>query len=72
LRELEIHNAASQLAVDLRVSIESVINTTLLLLIENNLEDLGAIFLGAETLADNLNGVDEVAEDSVMDSGECS
>lgn len=49
-----------------------MINTTLLLLIEDDLEDLAAIFLGAETLADDLDGVHEVAEDGVVDGGECS
>jgi len=49
-----------------------VINTSLLLLIEDDLQDLAAIFLGAETLANDLNGVDEVGEDSVVDGGKCS
>lgn len=70
--ELETDTTTSQLAVDLRVSIESVIDTTLLLLVEDDLEDLAAIFLGAEALADDLDGVHEVAEDGVVDGGECS
>ncbi len=49
-----------------------MINATLLLLIENNLQDLAAIFLGAETLADDLNGEDEVGEDGVVDGCQCS
>lgn len=72
MRELKTNTTTSQLAVNLRVSIESVINTSLLLLIENNLQDLAAIFLGAETLADDLDGEDEVGEDGVMNSGQCS
>jgi hypothetical protein len=72
LRELKTNTTTSQLAVDLRVSIESVVNTSLLLLIENNLQDLAAIFLGAETLADDLDGVDEVGEDGVVNGGQCS
>lgn len=72
LGELEVNTTASQFSVNLRVGIESVVNTSLLLLIENNLQDLGAIFLGAETLANDLNWVDEVGKDGVVDSGECS
>jgi hypothetical protein len=49
-----------------------VINTTLLLLIEDNLQDLAAIFLGAKTLANDLHWVDEVGEDGVVDGGQCS
>jgi hypothetical protein len=72
LRELKTNTTTSQLSVDLRVSIESVVNTSLLLLIKNDLQDLAAIFLGAETLADDLDGVDEVGEDGVVDRSECS
>ena len=72
MRELKVNTTASQLLVHLGVSIESVINTTFLLLIENDLQDLAAIFLGAETFADDLNGEDEIGEDCVVDGGECS
>ena len=72
LWEFETDATTGQLAVDLRVGIESVINTSLLLLVKDNLQDLAAIFLGAETLADNLDWVDEVAEDGVVDGSECS
>ena len=72
MRELKSNTTASQLPVDLGVSIESVVHTSLLLLIEDNLQCLAAIFLGAETLADDLDGVDEVGEDGVVNGGECS
>lgn len=49
-----------------------MINTALLLFIENDLQQLGAIFLGTETLADNLNGVDKIVEDGIVDGGQCS
>jgi hypothetical protein len=71
LRELKRNTTASQLSVNFRVSIESVVNASLLLLIKNNLQDLATIFLGAETLADNLNGVDEICEDGVVNSSQC-
>ena len=72
LRELKVNTTTRQLLVHLRVRIESVINTTLLLLIEHHLQDLASILLGAQPLADNLNGKNEVGEDRVVDGSECS
>lgn len=72
LGELEVDTTASQTTVDLGVGIESVVNTTTLLLIEDDLEDLGSVLLGAQALADNLDWEDEVAKDSVVHSGECA
>jgi len=72
LRELKVNTTTRQLLVHLRVSIESVIHTTLLLLIEHNLQDLASILLGAQPLADDLDGVDEVGEDGVVHGSECS
>lgn len=70
LGELEGNTTASKLAVDLRVGVEAVVNTTTLLLVEDDLEGLGAVLLGAETLADNLDGEDEVGQDGVVDGGQ--
>jgi hypothetical protein len=72
LRELKVNTTTRQLLVYLRVRIESVINTTLLLFIEHHLQDLASILLGAQSLADNLNGENEVGKDGVVDSSECS
>lgn len=47
-----------------------MVNTTLLLLVQDNLEGLGAVLLGANALADDLNGVDQVSEDVVVDGGQ--
>jgi hypothetical protein len=69
LGELEVDALAGEALVDLGVGVEAVVNTTALLLVKDDLEDLGAVLLGAETLADNLDGVDEVGEDGVVDSG---
>ena len=44
-----------------------MVDTTTLLLIQNDLDGLAAVFLGADALADDLNRVDEVAEDVVVD-----
>lgn len=72
LWELEVDTLAGQALVDLRVGVEAVVDATTLLLVEDDLEDLGAVLLGAQTLADNLNWVDEIGEDGVVDSGESS
>jgi hypothetical protein len=72
LGELKANTTTSQSSVNFRVGIKSVVNTSLLLLIENNLKDLASILLGAKTLANNLNWVDEIGQDGVVDSGQCS
>lgn len=70
LGELEHNRPASQSAVDLAVGVQAVVNTTTLLLIEDDLGGLAAVLLGADALADDLNGVDQVVEDGVVDSGQ--
>jgi hypothetical protein len=70
LGELEVDVAASEAAVDLGVSVQAVVDATTLLLVKDDLEELAAVLLGAETLADNLNGVGEVGQDGVVNSGE--
>ena len=70
LGELEDDTPAGQPPVDLGVGIEPVVNTTTLLLVEDDLEGLGAVLLGAETLADDLDGVDEIGQDGIVDSSE--
>jgi hypothetical protein len=67
LGEFKSNTATSQLSVNLRVGIKSVVNTSLFLLVKNNFQGLASILLGAETLANNLDWVDEVAEDGVVD-----
>jgi hypothetical protein len=70
LGELEVDGLAGEALVDLGVGVEPVVDATTLLLVEHNLEELGAILLGAQTLANNLDGVDEVGEDVVVDGGQ--
>lgn len=72
LWELEVDTTASKAAVDLRVSVESVVDTSLLLLVKDDLEDLGAVLLGAETLANDLDWEDEVGEDGVVHGSQCA
>lgn len=68
LRELKGDSTASEASVDLGVGVESVVDSATLLLIENDLEDLAVVLLCAETLANDLDGVDEVSQDGVVDS----
>lgn len=70
LGELKDDGAASESPVDLGVGVQAVVDATTLLLVEDDLEGLGAVLLGAETLADNLDGVDEVGQDGVVDSSQ--
>lgn len=70
LGELEVHTLAGQTLVDLRVGVEAVVDAAALLLVEDDLEDLGVVLLGADALADDLDGVDEVGEDGVVDGGQ--
>lgn len=70
--ELEVASSASQLAVDLGVGIKSVVNTTSFLLIQHNLQDLAAVLLGSQSLANNLDWIDNIGQDSIVDSGQSS
>lgn len=72
LRELKGDGAARQSSVDLGVGVESVVDTATLLLIEDNLQQLAVVLLGAQTLADDFDGVDEVGEDGVVDGSQSS
>lgn len=47
-----------------------MVNTTLLLLVQDDLQGLGAILLGTSALANDLDGVDEVGQDGLVDSGQ--
>lgn len=72
LGELEGDTTARKAAVDLGVGVEAVVNATTLLLVKDNLENLAAVLLGAETLADNLDRVDEISQDGIVDSSQSS
>lgn len=71
-RELKSDATASEAAVHLGVGVQSVVNRVLLLLVEDDLEDLAAVLLGAEALADDLNGEHEVGQDGVVHGGQGS
>lgn len=70
LGEFENNAATSQSSVDLAVSIQTVVNTTTLLLVKNDLDGLAAVLLGADTLSDNLNRVDDIGQDGVVHSSQ--
>lgn len=70
--ELEVAGSASQLAVDLGVGVKTVVNTTSLLLVQHNLQDLAAVLLGSQSLADDLDWVDDISQDSIVDSSQSS
>lgn len=70
--ELEANAAAGQFSVDLAVGVESVVNTTALLLVKDDLQHLAAVLLGADTLANNLDWVDNIGKDGVVDSSQSS
>lgn len=72
LGELEVDVAASKASVNLGVGVQAVVNTTTLLLVKDDLEELAAVLLGAGALADDLDGVAEVVKDSVVDGSESS
>jgi hypothetical protein len=70
LGELEVDVAASESSVNLRIGVESVVNATTLLLVEDDLEELAAVLLGADALADDLDGEGEISQDGVVDGGQ--
>lgn len=72
LGELEVDVAASEASVNLGVGVQTVVNTTTLLLVKDDLEELAAVLLGSDTLTDDLDGVGEVVKDGVVDSSESS
>jgi len=72
LGELEDDVLASEPTIDLAEGIDLVVNTSTLLGIKENLDNLVAILLRTYTLTNDLSGVDKITEDSVMDGGESS
>lgn len=70
LGELEANVAAGEAAVDLGVGIDTVVDASTLLLVKDDLEELAAVLLGADALANNLNRVAEIGKDGVVDGGQ--
>lgn len=61
---------ARQLLVDLAKGIDLVVDTGALFRVQEHLDDLVPILLGADALADNLGRVDQVRQDRVVHGGE--
>lgn len=72
LWEFEVDTLARQSLVDFRVGIQAVVNATPLLLVQHHLQDLASILSGPRALANDLHWVDQVGEDGVVHSSECS
>lgn len=72
LGEFKVHTLPRQTLVDLRVRVESVVHTTSLLLIQNDLEDLAVILAGADALAHDFDRVDEIGENRIVNSCKCA
>lgn len=70
--EFEADTTSSQLLVHLAVRVESVVNTTSLLLIQNDLQHLAAILLCPDALANDFNWVNDIGQDRIVDSSQCS
>ena len=71
-RELEHYTTASEASVHLGVGVDPVVDGVLLLLVEHDLQDLATVLLGAQALADDLDGEDEVGQDGVVHGGQGS
>lgn len=70
LGELENDAAPSEATVDLGVGVEAVVDAAALLLVQDDLENLAVVLLGAEALADDLDGVDEIGQDGIVDGSQ--
>ena len=68
--ELEVAGSASQLSVDLRVGVKSVIHTASLLFIKHDLQYLAIVLLGAYSLANDLDWVHNIGQNSIVDSSQ--
>jgi len=63
---------SGQLSVHLTKGVDFVVNDRLILGVQEDLGNLVTIDLGANTLRDNLGGVDKVLEKFLVNSGEGS
>jgi len=63
---------SSQFSVHLTKGLDLVVNNGLLLGVQVDFGDFVTIYLGTDTLPDNLGGVDKVLEEVLVNSGESS
>lgn len=69
-REFKNDVLASELLVDSREGVKLVFKRSGILGIKEDLESLGAINLLTESLANNFSGINEVVQDSIVNSGQ--
>ena len=65
-RELEIDPLPRQTPIDLGISIETIIDASPLLLVQDDFQDLTAVLAGLDAFPDDLDGVDDVGQDGVV------
>jgi hypothetical protein len=70
LGELEDDSLSGELLVDGAEGVDLVVNTSTLLGVEEDLDDLVAVLLGADALANDQSRVDKVLQDGIVDSGQ--
>ena len=68
-RKLKDDGTTGQTTIDLGISIETIIDATTFLFVQDDLHQLAAVFTGTDAFADNLDGEDEVVEDGFVDGG---
>lgn len=66
LRELEPNTSPRQLPINLGISIQPIIDSTPLLLIQHDLQHLRPILASPSPLAHNLDGINQIGQDGVM------
>lgn len=65
-RKLKANTLPRQPPVDLGISIQPEINTSALLLIQHNLDNLAPVLLGTGTLANDFHRVDDIRQDGIV------
>lgn len=65
-RKLKANALPRQPPVDLGISIQPKVNTSTLLLIQHNLDNLAPVLLGTGTLANDFHRVDDIRQDGIV------
>ena len=71
-RELKHHSLACQLPVHFPVRVKSEVDTTPLLLIQDNLANFAAVLACANPFPNNLHGVNDIMKECVVYGGQCT
>lgn len=65
-RKLKANTFPRQPPIDFGISIQPEVNTSTLLLIQHNLDNLAPVLLGPGTLANDFDGVDDIRQDGIV------